>query len=218
MSSSNTSLHKRLFNAWLIFLCLLAFVGALVFGYIIRLQQQTVISELHREVVLVEQMLENRLLSNRRHAARMAANNSLRVLVQLQLWSQVRNTLAQSGLQESVHAAWILDKAEAVQCAYPAQEADFCPMTLSGPLMGSSFPRADFIISFASPFTVEIVVFWDFWWWPLFFPINPFWTSWGPIRPNIWPWLPTTRWWRLPGSFPWNIFMQKAFRGTRIFA
>jgi signal transduction histidine kinase len=136
MSSSNTSLHKRLFNAWLIFLCLLAFVGALVFGYIIRLQQQTVISELHREVVLVEQMLENRLLSNRRHAARMAANNSLRVLVQLQLWSQVRNTLAQSGLQESVHAAWILDKAEAVQCAYPAQEADFCPMTLSGPTDG----------------------------------------------------------------------------------
>ncbi|GAU08466.1 ATP-binding protein [Desulfoplanes formicivorans] len=133
MSSSNISLQKRLLNAWLIFLCLLALVGALVFSYIIHLQQQTVISELHREVVLVEQMLENRLLFNRRHAARMAADNSLRVLVQLKLWSQARNVLAQSTLQASVRAAWLMGPDETINCAYPVSEADFCPMGFSGP-------------------------------------------------------------------------------------
>ena len=133
MSSSHISLHKRLFNAWLIFVFVLALIAGFFFVYLINLQQNTVTSELHREVILVGQMLENRLLFDRRHATALSSDNSLRVLVQLKLWSQVAGTLAQSNVQAPIRAAWVLARDEAILSAYPSRESDFCPMTLSGP-------------------------------------------------------------------------------------
>jgi signal transduction histidine kinase/CheY-like chemotaxis protein len=131
--SPSTSIQKKLLHAWLAFLLLLAVLVGLFFWYIIELQKNTVISELHREVVLIHQMLEDRLVFNRRQARGMADDNSLRVLSQLHLWSQAARTLGGFSRNNPVRAAWILGKDETVKTAYPLKENDFCPMTLSGP-------------------------------------------------------------------------------------
>jgi signal transduction histidine kinase/CheY-like chemotaxis protein len=131
--SSSTSIHKKLLHAWLAFLLLLAVLVGLFFWHIIGLQKNTVISELQHEVVLIRQMLEDRLLFNSRQARGMASDNSLRVLLQLELWSQTARTLGGFSRNNPVRAAWILGTDEVIKTSYPASDGDFCPMTLSGP-------------------------------------------------------------------------------------
>ncbi|WP_462324461.1 hybrid sensor histidine kinase/response regulator [Desulfoplanes sp.] len=131
--SQKISLQNRLRKAWLLFLLLLGLSVGCLFWYIISLQQQTVTSELHREAVLVEQMLEYRLLFNHRQASTIAGDSSLRVLLQLQLWSQLGSNLAEFSKERPIRAVWVLGRDESVKAASRPEVEDFCPMTLSGP-------------------------------------------------------------------------------------